>query len=210
LQSNLSLIYTDLNLHATRQREESHHGRPQVIRQVHDGGRGRLSYEIDPEFLAWAYTQRSTSAIARFLNVSRWTVRQQLLHLGIVQPQTDPFRHEVPAIADNEQDDLLNPNVDVQPTESVPTSYTAPVSQIDDLALDDIIIRLRSHYRRAGITMLHGMLLRLGHRVPRSRIQEALWRIDPLHRVFQRIRIRRRTYSVPGPNALWHHDGQHG
>jgi hypothetical protein len=28
--------------------------------------------------------------------------------------------------------------------------------------------------------------------------------------VFQRITIRRRTYHVPGPNSLWHHDGQHG
>lgn len=35
-------------------------------------------------------------------------------------------------------------------------------------------------------------------------------RIDPVQHVFQRISIRRRVYSVPGPNSLWHHDGQHG
>lgn len=39
---------------------------------------------------------------------------------------------------------------------------------------------------------------------------EALERLDPTGRIFERMRIERRTYPVPGPNALWHHDGQHG
>lgn len=34
--------------------------------------------------------------------------------------------------------------------------------------------------------------------------------IDPVHHVFQHIRIHRQVYSVPGPNSLWHHNGQHG
>ena len=79
-----------------------------------------------------------------------------------------------------------------------------------DDELDELVIRLRSHYRRAGISMLDGMLRRLGHRIPRERIRASLLRIDPVQRVFERIRIRRRVYSVPGPNSLWHHDGQHG
>jgi hypothetical protein len=54
------------------------------------------------------------------------------------------------------------------------------------------------------------MLQRLGYRISRERITQSLVRIDPVQRVFQRIRIRRRVYSVPGPNSLWHHDGQHG
>lgn len=58
--------------------------------------------------------------------------------------------------------------------------------------------------------MLNGMLRALGHQIPRERIRASLVRIDPVQRVFQRIRIRRRVYSVPGPNSLWHHDGQHG
>jgi hypothetical protein len=58
--------------------------------------------------------------------------------------------------------------------------------------------------------MLRGMLQRLGYRISRERITQSLLRIDPVQRVFQRILIRRRVYSVPGPNSLWHHDGQHG
>lgn len=89
-------------------------------------------------------------------------------------------------------------------------SFTGPLSSLSDDELDSIIISLRSHYRRAGITVLDGMLRRLGHRVTRERIRGSLIRIDPVQRVFQRIRIRRRVYSVSGPNSLWHHDGQHG
>ena len=89
-------------------------------------------------------------------------------------------------------------------------SYTGPLSTLNDDELDIVILRLRSHYRRAGISMLDGMLCRLGHRLPRERIRASLMCIDPVQRVFQRIRIRRRVYSVAGPNALWHHDGQHG
>jgi hypothetical protein len=54
------------------------------------------------------------------------------------------------------------------------------------------------------------MLLRLGHRIPREQLCQSLVRVDPVQRVFERIHIRRHVYSVPGPNALWHHDGQHG
>jgi len=58
--------------------------------------------------------------------------------------------------------------------------------------------------------MLDGMLRNLGHRIPRERIWQSLIRIDPVHQVFDRIQIHRWVYSVPGPNSLWHPDGQHG
>ena len=44
----------------------------------------------------------------------------------------------------------------------------------------------------------------------RERIRASLLRIDPVQHVFKCICIRHRVYSVPGPNALWHHDGRHG
>ncbi|TDL14094.1 hypothetical protein BD410DRAFT_705387, partial [Rickenella mellea] len=83
------------------------------------------------------------------------------------------------------------------------------LSDLSNDELDHLISQLRTEYRRAGITMLDGMLRSLGFRIPRERIRLSLIRIDPVQRVFQRIRIRRRVYSVPGPNSLWHHDGQH-
>lgn len=123
------------------------------------------------------------------------------------------------------RDDLLDPQSDVSDaalsdsanpppnhTGHTPhiSSYTRPLSDISDADLDLIILRLRSHFHRAGISMMDGMLRRLGYHLPRERVRQSLLRIDPVHRVFERITIRRRTYSVPGPNVLWHHDGQHG
>lgn len=91
-----------------------------------------------------------------------------------------------------------------------PVSFTGPLSNMTDDELDDIVICLQSHYHRAGISMLDRMLRRLGHHVPQERVRLSLICIDPVQRVFSRICIRRRVYSVPGPNSLWHHDGQHG
>jgi hypothetical protein len=90
------------------------------------------------------------------------------------------------------------------------TSFTGPLSIINSEDLDSVILQLRQQFTRAGITILHGMLQQLGYRILRERIQQSLHRIDSVHCIFGRIRIRRRTYSIAGPNALWHHDGQHG
>jgi hypothetical protein len=119
---------------------------------------------------------------------------------------------EQPAVLANTYDEADYPFIqdEGQPAAPAISSYTGPLSSIIDDELDSLLFRLRQHYRRAGLSMFDGMLRRLGHHVPRARIRQSLLRIDPVQRVFQRITIRRRTYSVPGPNSLWHHDGQHG
>lgn len=158
---------------------------------------------------------------------------QQNPFSSAASPQPEPqhdFPPQAPPIeldSSETHDDILDPHLpipnqlpsgldtNISPSSgpenaTQPVSFTGPLSNMTDDELDDIIIRLRSHYRRAGISMLDGMLRRLGHRVPRERVRLSLIRIDPVQRVFSRIRIRRRVYSVPGPNSLWHHDGQHG
>jgi len=229
----------DIRLQYNQTLDESHHGHPTVVHLVHTGARGRPSIAIDPDFLRWAYTHRSTSAIGRFLGVSRRVVRDALIDHGIATPQTSPFVYyedsgsttpdslqlesssmqtgtsnlNQPWTGDLE-DDILNHSFSIPQTLSVDIPESAlPLAHIGSLSsdqLDDLILRLRRHYTRAGITMLEGMLRRLGYHVPREHIRQSLLRIDPVQRVFERIRIRRRTYSVPGPNSLWHHDGQHG
>jgi hypothetical protein len=216
----------DIRLQYQQALDESHHGRPTVVEHIHTGERGRPRIYIDPDFLRWAYGHHSTSGIARFLDVDRSVVRNALLEYGIAEPQADPFIRTPSPDMENTQthDDILDPYLpiphnlpsDITATSSStsapqhPVSFTGPLSSMSDDQLDEIAIRLRSHYRRAGISMLDGMLRRLGHHVPRERIRSSLLRIDPVQRVFDCIRIRRRVYSVPGPNSLWHHDGQHG
>lgn len=220
MQNDIRLEYRDAI-------DASHNGRPTVVQIVATGGVGRPRIHIDPDFLRWAYAQRTTANIHRFLGVSRNTVRSALLHHGITSPQLNPFPNDnepPPAVlldADENNDDLLEPEIPLParlPSEvenlgarnHPVVSYTGPLSNISDDELDTLLLLLRSHFRRAGLGMLDGMLRRLGHRVPRERVRQSLLRIDPVRRIFERIRIRRRIYSVPGPNSLWHHDGQHG
>ncbi|KAJ7715589.1 hypothetical protein B0H16DRAFT_1434850 [Mycena metata] len=178
---------------------------------------------IDPNFLQFAHEHRSTTGIGRFLNVSRGVVQAALLRQGLVEPGMAPFEDplsenaELPEAPLGLEDDILDPDyavpqvlpADVADAAPPPPPSTGDLSTIADWELDSLLLRLRTHFRRAGISILDGMLRRLGHRVQRDRIRESLCCIDPVHRVFQRIRIRRRQYYVAGPNSLWHHDGQH-
>ncbi|KAJ7109546.1 hypothetical protein C8R43DRAFT_904859 [Mycena crocata] len=179
----------------------------------------------DPEFLRWAYGQRSTASIGHYLGVSQSVVRNALLEHGIVEQQTNPFPQntvvdapDVAAKVEDGIDDILDPDLpvphqfppDVKNLAQTTTLFTGPVFGISDDNLDTLLICLRTHYRRAGLSMLNGMLRRLGHCVPTERVHQSLLRIDPVCRIFERIRIRRRDYRVLGPNSLWHHDRQHG
>ncbi|KAJ3902812.1 hypothetical protein F5879DRAFT_1010729 [Lentinula edodes] len=193
----------------------------------HTGHRGRPRTVINTDFLSWAYGHRTTSGISDFLGVSRATVRRRLLENQIALPGTNPFpdslidnsvQPEVPE--DNAIDGVLGNEMEVPVslpdaiyTEAASIASTSSsatyLSSISDDQLDSLLGHLRVYYCRAGIRMLDGMLRRLGHIVPYERIRSSLLRIDPIQRVFDRIRIRRRGYSVPGPNSLWHHDGHH-
>ncbi|KAJ7886954.1 hypothetical protein B0H13DRAFT_1627782 [Mycena leptocephala] len=208
----------------------------EIVREIiPSNGPGRPRIYIDPDFLRWAYGQRSTASISRFLRVGRSTVRNALIEHGIARPQQSPFQlnNNSPYTNDSdiedddgdiEHDDILDPDLPIPSSNEFPpeveelatppqpttTSFTGPLSEISDDDLDMLILRLRTHYRRAGLSMLNGMLRQLGHRVPIERIRQSLLRIDPVRRIFEQIRIWRREYRVLGPNSLWHHDGQHG
>ncbi|EPS95324.1 hypothetical protein FOMPIDRAFT_1132729 [Fomitopsis schrenkii] len=196
--------------------EQSHHGVPVILTEVHEGGRGRPKIVIDRNWLEWAYGQKSISAIASFLGVHRCTVRRSLIEYGICEPLSNPFpqdSHEAGSGSaeaepgtDHSGDGLgadpsLGPRI---------TSYTRPLTDISDAELDLEIQELRARYRRAGVRMMTGLLRGLGIAVAAERVRRSLLRVDPVRRVFDRIRIERRKYQVAGPNALWHHDGQHG
>lgn len=211
--------------------DDSHQGHPVIIDTIHTGRRGQPRIWIDPEFLQWAYLHRSTEGIAQFLGVSRRLVRNLLLAHGIAQPQAIPSAFNISAapaaaqptnnfsvLAPSVTDQLLEPSlpeaqmhqIETELRHRQPLSYTGPVSDLSDAALDELVVSLRLRYQRAGLSSLDGMIRASGHRVSRERIRQSLLRIDPVRRVFERITIRRRVYSVPGPNSLWHHDGQHG
>jgi hypothetical protein len=185
LLENIVLMLGDIRSMYERSLNNSHCGRPSVMGTLHTGHRGRPKIVFDPEFLAWAVTQRMTSGIANFLDVDRSTLRKALLEYGLATPGQNPFpNHEESFAAStsdansnwvdlNEGDDILEPDIpipSVLPSTLMveETPSTSAISTMSDGDLDDLILRLRSHFRRAGIAMIDGMLRRLGHRVQRE------------------------------------------
>ena len=83
-------------------------------------------------------------------------------------------------------------------------------SQLTDDDLDRVVTTISYNYPNCGYRMMQGHLLRLGHRVQQQRVRDAMLRMDPKG-VLSRWRqtVRRREYSVPTSNSLWHIDGNH-
>ncbi|KAG8711825.1 hypothetical protein FRC09_020395 [Ceratobasidium sp. 395] len=57
---------------------------------------------------------------------------------------------------------------------------------------------------------MSGYLKSLGLTIPRERVRQALEEVRGAPAAFGARPIHRTVYRVPGPNSLWHHDGQHG
>jgi hypothetical protein len=155
--------------------KQSHQGHPEIVQTVHTGCQGHPHIHIDPDFLRWAYDQRSVAGISWFLHVGHNIVWNALLEYGIAEPQDNPFQDPATELRDSEgndpvrqdSDDLLDPNVP-HGLENGPetTSFTAPLSVITDDELDILIQQLHQNYLCAGITMLDGMLRHLGLQLP--------------------------------------------
>ena len=76
--------------------------------------------------------------------------------------------------------------------------------------LDTHVLRLTHGNPLLGQRNVQGLLSSEGLVVQRSRVAESLTRVDGAAVAMRWSRtIQRRSYSVPGPNALWHIDGNH-
>lgn len=83
-------------------------------------------------------------------------------------------------------------------------------STLTDDDLDEKVVQLLNTHPNSGRIMMDGHLKSLGIRVQRERLRQSLIRCNPVNTAVRRLRlIRRRKYSVPGPNSLWHMDGNH-
>ena len=81
-------------------------------------------------------------------------------------------------------------------------------SMITDLDLDRIVGDLIRRFPNAGEVMLTGHLRASAVFVQRRRLRESVRRVTGTQQSLHPA-IARRAYSVPGPNFLWHVDGNH-
>nr|XP_029131653.1 uncharacterized protein LOC114918130 [Labrus bergylta] len=85
-------------------------------------------------------------------------------------------------------------------------------SSVSDRELDAVIAEIHINHRNTGYRMMGSFLRARGLRVQIPRVRDSLRRVDPdgteLRAMANRT-LRRRQYSVPAPNAMWHIDGNH-
>jgi hypothetical protein len=82
----------------------------------------------------------------------------------------------------------------------------SPYTEISDEDLLSLVREFKVDNPDVGESMAAGLLRSRGYRVKRSRIRSALRSDDPLSSALKWPGglTRRRIYSVPGPNSLWH------
>jgi len=89
---------------------------------------------------------------------------------------------------------------------SVHQMYT----QISPQDLQRIISEAQSKHPYWGNRMMNGYLKSINIQVPVHCIREAQALVDPEGSFMRRLRfLNRRHYRVPGPQWLWHIDGNH-
>ena len=81
-----------------------------------------------------------------------------------------------------------------------------PETSVCHSDLNSLVHTMRSEHPEVGETIVWGRLRSLGYRVTRERVRYALHQTDPLSSAlrWRGNLTRRRPYSVPGPNSLWH------
>ena len=83
-------------------------------------------------------------------------------------------------------------------------------THLSDQELDDRVTHIKVTFPNVGETMLGGILRSQGIFIQRERVRCSLHRTDPINTALRWGNLlRRQPYSVPGPNALWHIDGNH-
>lgn len=83
-------------------------------------------------------------------------------------------------------------------------------SNISDADLDAEVAKVQRQFPNWGNRQVHGYLLSCDIRVQVQRVRSSQRRVDPEGSFMRRLcHLQRRKYSVPGPQHVWHMDGNH-
>ncbi|XP_078030948.1 uncharacterized protein LOC144466898 [Epinephelus lanceolatus] len=91
-------------------------------------------------------------------------------------------------------------------------SVKALYSPMTDDELDQCVREIKSRQPNSGYRMMKGLLQARGLRVQYNRVRASMHRVDTIGVINRMVHVgclARRTYSVPGPQALWHIDMNH-
>lgn len=87
---------------------------------------------------------------------------------------------------------------------------TRSYSTLSNSELDQLLTHYKELRPTAGLRFMMGHLRNTSLRVQKVRVQDSMKRVDGIgSQLRRRAAVKRREYSVPGPNHLWHIDGHH-
>jgi hypothetical protein len=134
----------------------------ETTRLVYSGRPGRPRIELNQNLLAASLDMRGPTLLAPVFNTSSRTVRRRALDYGLVEPGA-------PVYVDYEAEDgsLFR----------VYNSSTAPMSDLSDNDLDNIMRHIIQTFPSFGRRMINGHLRYMGHRISRERIRDSYSRV---------------------------------
>ncbi|KAG6848987.1 hypothetical protein H0H93_012214 [Arthromyces matolae] len=196
LNEGLTNMCDALNHAATTSGDSGNAQQVNAVYRVYTGRPGRPRTHIANNILSEALQLRGPTHLGPVFDCSPRTVRRRALEDGLVEPCPPVYI----SYEDEETGEMLR----------FYQSSTAPMSQLTDDALDLVMRHILEIFPSFGRRMITGQILEMGHRVSRARIRASYERVMGAPAGLNVRLVGRRTYSVPGPNSLWHHDGQHG
>ena len=164
-----------------------------ISKRVYTGKSGRPAVAINPIVLQQLLELRGPVDTANFLGCSTCTIRQQALELGLTQPGAAVFTYEA------------------QPDGSISKVFHRWESthSVDEAVCVAVSTALEV-YPNLGREKTLSAVKAQGVSATRWQVEAALLMLCGPSNSRNRKPIQRRTYTVPGSNYLWHHDGQHG
>jgi len=183
----------------------------EVVTRVRTGRPGRPRFQFDPQTLAQALETRDQTDLAREWGVSYKTIHRNAIALGLIEPGQHPFPQAEAAAAESigegDEGGLVG-EVAVAAAGPSRPSRARGRQELSDEELHALVQECLTLFQIFGRVMVTGFLASRRVYASRARIEAAVLHINGVPRLFGE-RIERRVYAVAGPNALWHHDGQH-
>ena len=162
--------------------------------------KGRVGWpcvEINHNFLENALQMQGPHQLVKVMGCNPRTIRQRALEYSLADPMPPVFQttHDANGVV----------------SRSWHLSSTPACSLIaeDPNTLDRLVRDVLQTFPHMGHQKLNGVLKARGYCIPREWLRESYVCIHGTLAHFARPQIERRTYYVPAPNSLWHHDGNH-
>jgi hypothetical protein len=161
------------------------------------GRAGQPQVEIDCNFLENALQMRGPHQLAKVMGCNPRTIQWHALEYGLADPTPPVFQttHDT--------------NGTVSRLWHSSSTPARSLIAEDPNALDHLVQGVLQTFPCMGRQKLNGVLKARGYRIPRERLRESYVCVHGAPACFARPQIERRTYYVPAPNSLWHHDGNH-